>query len=64
MSEETMASYNKELEASFRKIEEGDIIEAFTMEEICGAIKDCHNLKAPGPDGFNFSFIKKVWPFR
>lgn len=27
MSEETMASYNKELEASFRKIEEGDIIE-------------------------------------
>ena len=27
MSEETMAFYNKELEASFRKIEEGDIIE-------------------------------------
>ena len=27
MSEETMASYNKELEASFRKIEEGDILE-------------------------------------
>lgn len=27
MSEETMASYGKELEASFRKIEEGDILE-------------------------------------
>ena len=26
MSEETMASYNKELEASFRKIDEGDIL--------------------------------------
>jgi len=27
MNEETMADYNKELEASFRKIEEGDILE-------------------------------------
>ena len=27
MSDETMASYQDELDASFRKIEEGDIIE-------------------------------------
>lgn len=33
----------------------------FKEEEIVEAIKDCHSLKAPGPDGFNFSFVKKAW---
>lgn len=33
----------------------------FVEEEILAAIKDCHSLKAPGPDGFNFSFVKKAW---
>lgn len=33
----------------------------FEMEEIVAAIKDCNSLKAPGPDGFNFSFVKKAW---
>lgn len=27
------------------------------------ALKDCNSLKAPGPDGFNFSFVKKGWDF-
>lgn len=35
--------------------------EHFKEEEIVAAIKDCHSLKAPRPDGFNFSFIKKAW---
>lgn len=28
------------------------------------AVKDCNNLKVPGPDGFNFSFVKKSWSFK
>lgn len=27
------------------------------------ALKGCNNLKAPGLDGFNFSFVKKGWEF-
>ena len=32
--EETMADFEKELEASFRKIEEGDIISGTVIDEI------------------------------
>lgn len=35
----------------------------FKEKEISDAIKGCNNFKAPGPDGFNFSFIKKAWKF-
>lgn len=35
-----------------------DLERRFEMEEIVDAMKDCNNLKAPGPDGFNFSFVK------
>lgn len=35
----------------------------FEEEEIFAAINGCNNFKAPGPDGFNFSFIKKAWSF-
>lgn len=31
----------------------------FEEGEIAAALKNCHSLKAPGPDGFNFSFVKK-----
>ena len=33
----------------------------FTEDEIWKAVKDCDGNKAPGPDGFNFNFIKKCW---
>ncbi|PWA90824.1 reverse transcriptase domain, Reverse transcriptase zinc-binding domain protein [Artemisia annua] len=33
----------------------------FTLNEISQAVWDCDSGKAPGPDGFNFGFIKKYW---
>jgi hypothetical protein len=33
----------------------------FSMEEITEAVKDCDGSKSPGPDGFNFTFIKEFW---
>lgn len=33
----------------------------FTSEEIFQAVKECSSFKAPGPDGFNFAFVKKAW---
>jgi hypothetical protein len=33
----------------------------FSMEEIEGVVMDCERNKNPGPDGFNFSFIKSFW---
>ena len=32
-----------------------------TDEEIKQAVWNCESSKAPGPDGFNFNFIKKCW---
>ncbi|GKV30550.1 hypothetical protein SLEP1_g39351 [Rubroshorea leprosula] len=34
----------------------------FTEEEIKEAVWNCNGSKSPGPDGFNFNFIKRVWP--
>ena len=34
-----------------------------TKEEIKTAIWDCESSKAPGPNGFNFNFIKSCWKF-
>ncbi|XP_023767976.1 uncharacterized protein LOC111916545 [Lactuca sativa] len=42
--------------ASRSKIEE-----PFSTEEIKRAIWACGGDKAPGPDGFTFDFIKKIW---
>lgn len=33
----------------------------FEEEEVWEAVKRCGCSKAPGPDGFNFKFIKKFW---
>ncbi|KAJ9549873.1 hypothetical protein OSB04_022416 [Centaurea solstitialis] len=42
--------------------EDRDFLEApFSSDEIKEAIWDCDGSKAPGPDGFNFNFIKKFW---
>lgn len=40
-----------------------DIGKPFTQEEITGAVNDCCSFMAPGPDGFNFTFVKKAWKF-
>uniref|UniRef100_A0A251TYL1 Reverse transcriptase domain-containing protein n=1 Tax=Helianthus annuus TaxID=4232 RepID=A0A251TYL1_HELAN len=33
----------------------------FSILEIERAVWDCAGDRAPGPDGFNFSFIKQFW---
>ncbi|GKU93253.1 hypothetical protein SLEP1_g6860 [Rubroshorea leprosula] len=33
----------------------------FTIEEIEEGLNDCDGSKVPGPDGFNFNFIKFAW---
>jgi hypothetical protein len=32
-----------------------------SLEEVKQAVWDCDGSKAPGPDGFTFSFYKKAW---
>ncbi|KAL4589627.1 hypothetical protein LXL04_002535 [Taraxacum kok-saghyz] len=49
---------------SFLKLSEADknFLEAsFGIGEVKEAIWSCGSDKAPGPDGFNFNFIKKFW---
>ena len=38
-----------------------DLISPFTWEEIDEAVDSCNAQKAPGPDGYNFRFIKAAW---
>lgn len=73
--EEVRSHFNKQFEEEnfvrptldgieFKKIsmEESDCITAvFTMEEVEDAIMSCEGDKSPGPDGFNFTFIKSCW---
>jgi hypothetical protein len=33
----------------------------FTLEEITEVVRGCDGSKCPGPDGFNFAFIKEFW---
>ena len=37
------------------------MVEPFKEEEITCAVWSCGNNKSPGPDGFNFRFIKNFW---
>ncbi|KHN41683.1 hypothetical protein glysoja_040838, partial [Glycine soja] len=37
------------------------MVEPFKEEEITCAVWSCGNDKSPGPDGFNFRFIKHFW---
>lgn len=37
------------------------LTEQFTNEEIVEAMASCDTDKAPGPDGFNFKFVKSAW---
>ncbi|GJU47055.1 putative RNA-directed DNA polymerase [Tanacetum coccineum] len=48
----------------FRQLDGDDVtlLESnFTMDEIKTAAWDCCSSKSPGPDGFNFKFIKRYW---
>ena len=37
------------------------LIRPFSQKEIDEAVESCNAQKAPGPDGFNFRFIKEAW---
>jgi hypothetical protein len=37
------------------------LILPFSLEEVEGVVMECHGSKSPGPDGFNFNFIKTYW---
>lgn len=37
------------------------LVEEFSRQEIKAAVFDCGSNKAPGPDGFNFRFVKRFW---
>ncbi|GKV25193.1 hypothetical protein SLEP1_g34663 [Rubroshorea leprosula] len=49
---------------NFKQISGADnelLTATFSEKEIKEAIWECGSSKAPGPDGFNFSFIKEMW---
>ncbi|GJT43273.1 putative RNA-directed DNA polymerase, eukaryota [Tanacetum coccineum] len=43
------------------KEEARDLEKDFNKNEVLEAIRGCGGDKAPGPDGFNFKFIRKFW---
>ncbi|MCI18625.1 transposon TX1 putative protein, partial [Trifolium medium] len=43
------------------EVENGLLVDPFSMEEIEEVVKRSDGNKSPGPDGFNFSFIKSFW---
>ncbi|KAF5754385.1 putative RNA-directed DNA polymerase [Helianthus annuus] len=47
--------------ATLSTIEANILVEPFSITEIKEAIWGCVGDRAPGPDGFNFKFIKKNW---
>jgi len=50
--------------ASFNTISEADsemLTDAFSEEEIRAVVWCCDSSKSPGPDGFNFGFLKFCW---
>lgn len=49
---------------AFRQIsphQSSSLIAPFSKKEIDEAVASCNAQKSPGPDGFNFSFIKSAW---
>jgi len=41
--------------------ENASLVAPFSLEEIEGVLEDCDGDKSPGPDGFNFAFVKNFW---
>ncbi|XVF73335.1 hypothetical protein PTKIN_Ptkin12aG0193100 [Pterospermum kingtungense] len=53
-----------DLDCAFRKLRPEsarDLEKPFSEEEVWEAVRNCDGNKAPGPDGFNFEFIKNHW---
>jgi len=49
---------------NFNSISEADnemLVGEFSDEEVKAAVWGCESSKSPGPDGFNFGFIKSYW---
>ncbi|KAL4592668.1 hypothetical protein LXL04_005671 [Taraxacum kok-saghyz] len=62
--QEKWTSRPKLISPKFRVLETSiktNLESPFTLEELKAAIWACGSEKAPGPDGFTFSFIKKQW---
>jgi hypothetical protein len=48
----------------FDRLSEGEVdslVTPFTLEEIEVVVRDSDGGKSPGPDGYNFAFIKEFW---
>lgn len=43
------------------EVEARSLVAPFTLVEIKEAVWDCNGDRAPGPDGFNFKFLKRFW---
>jgi hypothetical protein len=39
------------------------LVDLFTSEEIEEVVRSIDGSKSPGPDGFNFTFLKKFWGY-
>lgn len=49
---------------NFLKLDRADrdfLEQPISMEEVKRSVRNCSSSKAPGPDGFNFNFIKRTW---
>jgi hypothetical protein len=45
-------------------LDKGEMLtDIFSLDEISEVVKWCDGSKSPGPDGFNFAFIKHFWDF-
>ncbi|GKG05466.1 hypothetical protein Tco_0325552, partial [Tanacetum coccineum] len=38
-----------------------DLETPISLDEVNNAVRDCGSSKAPGNDGFSFTFVKKYW---
>jgi hypothetical protein len=46
---------------SLSEADNGSLVRPFSMDEIEKVVMDCDGNKSPGPDGFNFNFVKAFW---
>ena len=43
------------------EVANASLVASFSLGEIEGVLAECDGDKSPGPDGFNFAFVKKFW---
>ncbi|MCH84503.1 LINE-1 reverse transcriptase like, partial [Trifolium medium] len=46
---------------SVSEVENASLVSTFSLEEIEDVVKNSDGNKCPGPDGFNYAFLKKFW---